>query len=398
MLNFEIPDLESNTFEAAQGNTLVLLLGEREWSNIPNEISIDTLFSDDSWRHSYRMRLRSAKLALGQITEETKKRSLKKISLLAGIAIGVALILNLVTTKFLSKAETKNHKDVSAISNQIMQKNATSKNQTIALKKVDQLSESTRSQLLISKIITDEISIKNGSNQNGSLVANEAETRTFPSNIEMLSDRSLDTAEKTRPGIKDLSKIIKQNSETGILKNSLKNLQRPKSVEEKLPVPALEKPLTRDFPLPPIPGSFDKKINSPQVPTVAIGKTVAVVAPEKPMLEVDETGIEPSVPREATTVNSNVEKRKDVNEIEKTSEKTPGVEKMEKKQILVNRGDLPNYKILAVTKNSVVISNPINKMPKQILVGNAMPSGEILKSVDEGAGVATTDARVLKMK
>lgn len=59
---------------------------------------------------------------------------------------------------------------------------------------------------------------------------------------------------------------------------------------------------------------------------------------------------------------------------------------------------LPTYKIVTMTKNSVVIADPVSKLPKQFFVGSSLPSGEIVKSVNEDTGVIVTNARTFKMK
>jgi hypothetical protein len=61
----------------------------------------------------------------------------------------------------------------------------------------------------------------------------------------------------------------------------------------------------------------------------------------------------------------------------------------------VKRGPLPAYTVLALTASSVVVTDPRTRLPREFKVGSRLPSGEVVKSVDQISGIATTDKRSL---
>jgi len=329
---------------ALQNDTLTLNLGEREWGTIPRSISIEDWFYNESKGQRLVIRIHSELYPLIRIFA-ARRKTLVRLSkvMLAGIFLGGAFIVQKELNK--SSPSLDNRPYVAA---SIHEKNS---QKPIASASKPSLSN------------VDVVSKLEGQNKNEPLIETGESVNTI--------------VEKY-----DASFIANQNS-------SRKEKYEHRS---KLQLQLAEKKAKTNLPPPPTPIELASKINvKPPLPKhLTTGEQINTrqnndLLNRNTMMAISET------PEPAAIL------QKEAGELgaRKVDIPTPSAQ-VEKKPVEVKQAALPNYKLIAITKNSVVISDSMNPMPRQFKVGEKLPSGELIKSVSEGSGVVVTDSRTLK--
>lgn len=124
----------------------------------------------------------------------------------------------------------------------------------------------------------------------------------------------------------------------------------------------------------------------PTKPTIA--KEILADAKPRKWMAIEEVNENQGNHAAARDVSKETVAKANVHSIETTVETTP-----KQTQVVLH-----DYKIVTLTKNSVVIFDPEQKRHKQIFVSNKLPNGEVIMEVNEESGIVMTNLRKLQMK
>lgn len=350
-----------------QAKTLVLVLGERSWSNIPSDVSVDALLFDDSWRHKSKMRLHAAKRIFDDASGSQQNKSLKKILGLSCIAIAIAIGIQVYSNDLDKIREKKSAtlvydiKPIKPAAEPPLHRTIEAASSGKSKESFPQIGDS---ELVLSEKVTD----SDATIVDYQTIRNSGENSKIASESEPQAKAVAAATDKHIVKTKSISRPVVSSRVATILPSI------------PMPIPT-QKNAKSTVLLPPF----------PQTP-IAQQSVKTIAEPEKSLLAVDETKHVDMPAAKSTDIadsrNQNIDK-----EAVKVAVGTETA-----KPVVIVKADLPIYNIITLTKKSIVIRDKKTKAPRQFFVGDSLPSGEVIKSVNENAGLVVTDSRTLRMQ
>lgn len=348
-------------------NVVYIYLGERDWSTIPKDVPIDKWLYDKAWMRSYCSRLSTTKRRIRTWFEFADK----KVPMLPAVAVSVILLgcsiyvqnrVNTTSMVELVKAErVQKVLPIEPIKDlPVSSVKADAINSEAAVQKIDRSILVDRHEPIENNVIEDRIQIENFRHL-GTTSTNTDKGEKVPSAEK--PPRGADLKQKTR--------------------EALANTGLPLPIQTKAEIkPQLQPPLPKFI------GSVKSKVEKPQG---ALEKKSDDLGKKKSWMAIEDSGEESKASLTNLTAPMNPNNRVD------EPKSKPVVSQMESNQEQ-DSIVLQDYKIVTLTKNSVVISDPKTRAHKQVFVGSKLPGGETVKAVNEDSGVVTTEIRILKMK
>lgn len=317
---------------------VLINLGQRESSNIPMDLPISEWFGNEQWIKHYRLSYVKHKFK-SMVVSTIHSRYLRRffLTIFCVIAVGLAVqVQKKINGNILSSP---------SMTNEVIAKKDTRMSSGVIRSVNANNSNVTAATQTQAPELIEWPAHESRSNK----VASE-DVRSKPATLNRTSD--------------DISEKLKR-AELALPKSFLK----APSKTVKPPIPEKSEALVKSE-------NLVRKVGSSQL-----------TAEEKPMMVIQD--VEPA--------KEIVQSPKIA--LESSEKQTTAIEnvKLEQPKEPSKQLPLPSYKIITVTKNSIVIADPVTKMPKQIFVGKELPSGEIIKSVNEDKGTVVTNSRILKM-
>lgn len=350
-------------------NVMHIYLGEREFSTIPNDVPIDKWLYDKAWMRSYCSRVSTAKRKVGKVLGFFGK----KIPVSPSILLAIALVTGAVYVQKIVNAPAKHSAPVVGTESKLYPIKRSKTLPPVILQEPTSTVENGLPAAVVEQVMQDPV-----------------KREVIEDKIKLVVARSSDEVQS-----KKVEKSVAETKKTSPTKSSVVTEKKPtlqdSMAKTNLPLPAGPTSSAQPRLLPPLPQFIaPTKTQSVDRPVNGTEKKVDSTGMHKSWMAIEDLNEEPK-PVSASNVAAEPSVRQEepkpkapIKPTETVSEATPVV--------------LQNYKIVTLTKNSVVIADPTTKTHRQIFVGAKMPGGETVKGVNEDAGTVTTDVRVLKMK